>query len=175
MEFSLYKVILHANNENLTSFFPNECSHSFSSSPFSPAVRWTKVVNIGARVLSRMADGCFQFVPTCYDFIHELILRELFLYSRVLTMCISQCTYRSQTTICTSHFSPSVTWILGIEPRLSGLSANTFTPRAIPPALNSILNKADCTRSVLKLTEFPEELSSLLLLMASSDTSTVLP
>lgn len=133
-----------------------------------------EVVNIGAHALSHMADGRFQFVPTCYDFIHELIFRELY-YNHVYSPCayIPQCTYRSQTTIYTSRFSPSVMWILGIEPRLSDLSANTFTPRTIPPALNSILNKAGCRRFVLELTEFQEEFSFLLLLMTSSETSNI--
>lgn len=149
--------------------------YSFSFSPFSPAVQWTKVVNIGAHALPRMADGYFQFVPTFYDFIHEFIFHELY-YSNVYSPCAYHSAHTEvRLTICRSRFSPSVMRILGIEPRLSGLSANTFTPRTIPPALNSILNKAGCRRFVLELTEFQEEFSFLLLLTTSSDTSNMLP
>lgn len=90
-------------------------------------------------------------------------------------VCTPQCTYRSQKTICTSHFSPPNMWILGVEAKLSDLSASAFTHETVSPAPNSIFNKEDCTRSVLGRTQFQEELFFLLLLAASTDTSNKLP
>jgi hypothetical protein len=40
--------------------------------------------------------------------------------------CISQPTYGVPRTTCGSQFSASITWVLGIELRLSGLAAGAF-------------------------------------------------
>lgn len=172
MEFSLYKVILYANNGKLTSFFPNECSYSFfivlarisSSTLYERSKhRCPCPVLHGRGMLSRFSHLLWYY-PWAY-------LTWTLLYLCIFTVCRPQCTWRSQTTIFTSHLSPSIMWILGIEPRLSDLSASTFTHGAISPAQNSIFNKAGCTRSVLGLTQFQEELFFLLLCAASGDTS----
>ena len=121
---------------------------------------------------TRQRDA-FNLFPLAMILSMSLLYRNfsIFMYIRVRT---PQCTYRSQKTTCTSHFSPSTMWILGVEPRLSD-SASAFTHGAVSPAPNSICNKAGCTRSVLGLTQFQEELFFLLLLAASSDTSNALP
>lgn len=122
---------------------------------------------------TRQRDA-FNLFPLAMILSMSLFYRNFIIFMYI-HMCTPQCTYRSQKTICTSHFSPSTMWILGVEPRLSDLSASAFTHGAVSPAPNSIFNKAGCTRSVLGLTQFQEELFFLLLLAARSDTSNALP
>lgn len=85
--FSLYKASRYANNENVTFFFPNECSYSFSPLLFQlgfPVVRGMKVVIIGTMPCPTPHRDASNLFPLAM--ILSIILHDLY-YTHVYSLC----------------------------------------------------------------------------------------